>query len=352
MRVFTHTLAARPIMDGNTVKGVFVESKMGRQAVLANVVIDTTGEADIANQTGCPMRWIRGSASLEFKMGRANLDALYQHFKRHPETFPIGMDLVKGFAEFERNWVERGIFFFPHGGGKKWDVFQKATDEGKFQSQRGILWSLDATGMYGLKHLDTVIINSNFWRVETLNTSDVSQAELETQKTCYYVADFFRKYVPGFEKAYIVQMATDLSIRVSRGIEGEATFTPEERSSNQPVQFDDAIGCAPAWASFQEFGEFYHAHNFDIPYRIMVPKEAENLLVGSGKSVSSQPLGLLRGMATCMELGQAAGAAAALSASHKVTPRELDIRALQHTLLEQGVNLGPDDRLKALGLKK
>jgi len=351
VEVLTHTLAARPIMTGHTVKGVFIESKMGRQAVLAKVVVDGTGEADIANQTGCPMRWTPGSASLEFKIGGVNLDGLYEHFKRHPETFPIGMDMVKGFSEFERNWVERGIFFFPHGGGTKWDIFQKAIEERRFQPERGMLWRLDAAGIYGLKAFDTVIVNSNFWRVETLNTSAVSHAELEAQKACYYVADFFRRHVPGFEKAYVVQIATDLGIRVSRGIEGEATLTSDHTSSVHPVHFDDTIGCQPATASFQQTGEFFYAHTFDIPYRVTVPKRTEGLLVASGKSVSCQPQGIIRGMSGCMIVGQAAGAAAGLAARQGIAPRTLDVRLLQRTLLEQGVNLGSDDRLRMLGLK-
>jgi len=350
VQVLTHALAARPVMDGDAVRGVFIESKAGRQVVLAKVVVDTTGEADIADQTGCPMRWTAGSASLEFKMGRVDLDALYQHFKRHPETFPIGMDMVKGFPEFERNWVDRGIFFFPHGGGTKWDIFQEAIEEGSFQPQQGMLWSLDAAGLYGLNDSDTVIVNSNFWRVDTLNTPEVSQAELETQKACYHVADFFRKYVPGFEKACVVQMATDLGIRVSRGIEGEATLASEDTTSDRPMYCDDTIGCAPAHASFEKTGAFFHAHGFDIPYGILVPRRTDNLLVGSGKSVSCQPQGLIRGMATCMVLGQASGVAAAVAARDGVTPRELDVRALQRTLLEQEVNLGSEDRLRALGL--
>jgi len=350
VQVLTHTLAARPILEGNTVKGVFVESKMGRQAVLAKVVVDCTGEADIANQTGCPMRWATGSASLEFKMGRVDLDALYEHFKRHPETFPVGMDMVKGFAEFERNWVERGIFFFPHGGGRKWDIFQGAIERGEFETERGVLWHLDATGLYGLKDFDQVVVNSNFWRVETLNTPDVSHAELETQKACYYVGDFFRTHVPGFENAYIAQMAADLGIRVSRGIEGEATLTDEHRNSAQPVHFDDAVGCMPARASFDESGEFFYPHTFGIPYGILVPKRVENLLVGSAKSTSCQPQTIIRGMAGCMICGQAAGAAAALAATNGMTPRALAVRDLQRTLLDQGVHLGSHERLEALGL--
>ncbi|MBA7716588.1 hypothetical protein ES703_125662 [subsurface metagenome] len=304
----------------------------------------------MAYQTGCPMRWEEGSASLEFKMSRVNLDELYQHFKRNPETFPIGMDMVKGFSEFERNWIERGIFFFPHGGGTKWDILQKRIKKGEFQPQKGILYLLDATGMYGLKHLDSVVINSNFWRVKSLNTPDLSLAELETQKACYYVADFFQKNVPGFDKAYIVQMATDLGIRTSRGIEGETTLTSEDTSSNKPVHFNDTIGCAPANAGFKKTGEFFHRHTFDIPYRIMVPKKVENLLVGSGKSVSCQPQGIIRAMATCMLLGQASGTAAALAAKLGKIPQQLDIRELQKKLLVDGVYLGDDKRLKELKL--
>ena len=350
VKVLTHTLAARPIMDGGAVKGVFVESKVGRQAILARVVVDATGEADIADQTGCPMRWTTGSASVEFKMARVDLDALYQHFKRHPETFPIGMDMVKGFAEFERNWVERGIFFFPHGGGTKWDIFQNAIAEGRFEAKRGILSGLDATGLYGLRHLDWVIVNSNFWQVDTLNAPELSEAELATQESCYYVADFFRKNVPGFGKAYIAQLGTDVGIRVSRGIEGETTLDGGHVSSDAPVYSDNVIGRQPAAADFNTTGEFFYPHTFDIPYGILVPKETENLLVASGKSVSCQPQGIIRGMSGCMILGQAAGAAAALSAKEGIVPRALEIRALQRTLIEQGVNLGSEDRLKALGL--
>ncbi len=348
--VLTHTLAARPIMDGKTVKGAFVEGKTGRLAVLAKVVVDATGEADLAHQTGCPMRWTNGSASLEFKMGRVNLDALYQHFKRHPDTFPVGLDMVKGFAEFERNWVERGIFFFPHSGGSKWDLFQNAIAAGEYHGERAGAWGLNWAGLYGLRHLDSVIVNSNNWKLTTLDPRELSRMELEAHKVCYYVADFFRKRVPGFEEAYIVQLASDLGVRVSRGIEGEATLTDKEMSSDRPVYFDDTIGCQPSRASFEKRGEFFWPHTCDIPYGVVVPKQVENLLVGSGKSVSTKSQGLLRGMSSCMTLGQAAGAAAALCARSGATPRALDVRALQRTLLGQGAFLGEKDRLAALGL--
>lgn len=354
--VLTHVLATRPVLaDAGTegqrvVQGAFIETKVGRQAVLAKQVIDTTGEADLATQAGAPMLWAKGTASMEFKLGRVDLEALYQHFRSHPETFPAGMDFVKGFAEFERNWVERGILFFPHGGGRKWDLVQRAIEQGTFQRDRGLFHGLDAAGLYGLRGLDSVIVNANFWDITSLKAPELSAAELGAQEVCYYVADFFRKHIPGFERSYVTQLAGALGVRTSRAIEGTATLTAGHTTSPHPVYFDDVIGCAPAHARFVEVGEFVHSHTHDIPYGIMVPKEVDNLLVASGKSVSCEPQGLVRGMSTCMVLGQAAGAAAALAAASATTPRQLDVRLLQRTLAQQGVYLGDSARRAALGL--
>jgi hypothetical protein len=348
VQVLTHVLAARPVMGGSSVEGLFVESKVGREAVLAMTVVDATGEADIARQTGCPMRWTDGSASVEFKMARVDLEALYVHFRRQPETFPVGMDMVAGFGEFERNWVERGIFFFPHGGGRKWDVVQDALKQGGLQRERGVLWGLDATGLYGLRDRDWVIVNSNFWSVTTLDPREVTKAELEAQQACYYVADFFRRRVPGFGSAYVVQLAAEIGVRVSHGIAGRATLTEAHTRSQEPVRFADAIGRQPARASFPDTGEFFQSHTFDIPYGILLPRDVEKLLVGSGKSVSCQPQRLVRGMSGCMVVGQAAGAAAALSSQQGVPPGDVDVTELQRLLQEQGVVLGDDGWPKRL----
>jgi len=358
VEVLTHTLAARPIVEDKAVTGAFIESKAGREAVLARAVVDTTGEADLAWQAGCPMRYADGSCSLEFKMAGVDLDGLYNHFKRHPETFPVGMDMVKGFAEFERNWVERGIFFFPHGGGSKWDLFQKAIEAGEFQKDYGGGFGLDACGLYGLRERDCVIVNSNFNMIygnlkpgpEPLPNKRLSELELNSQQLCYYVADFMRAHIPGFGKAYIAQMATDLGIRTTRGIVGRFTLRDEHASSDKPVYFDDAVACSPARDNFQRAGEFFHDCTFDVPLGIMLPEDGTHLLVASGKSVSCQGQGLIRGMSTCMVCGQAAGVTAALSARDGCSVQQVEVRQVQKALLEQGVHLGPAERLRELSL--
>ncbi len=348
--VLTHTLACRPLVEGQRVTGVFVETKMGRQAILAKAVVDATGEADLAYQAGCPMRWGGGLATLTFKMANVDLEALYQHFKRHPETFPVASDSMKGFEEFENIWLERGGFYFPHGGGWQWDIYQDAVAKGELAKTRGVLQDLDVGCMIGVKGLNTVDINSFFWHVKTLNTMDVSQAELDGQQTCFYLAEFYQTHVPGFERSHLVQLGAEIGIRNSRLIEGEVTLGRESIWAPQPILFDDVVGCVPAKADYQETGEFKHAHTVDIPYRVMLPKRAEGLIIGSGKSVSCVPPTLLRVQSDGMLLGQAAGVAAALAARLGTTPTALDRRILQHELLSQEVFLGSDERLRELGL--
>jgi len=348
--ILTHALAARPIVEGGLVRGVFVETKMGRSAVLAPVVVDATGEADLAWQAGCPMSWSEGSASVEFKMGDVDLDELCDHFARHPETFPRGRDMVSDFAVFERNWKERGILFFPHGGGFAWDIFQDAIAAGDYDANDGVLYGLDAAGLYGLRGANTVIVNSNFWRVDTLDPASVARAELAAQRACYSVADFFQRRVPGFGQAHIVQIASDIGIRVSRGIDGRDTLSRAQTTADEPSFSTSVIGCLPTLADWGSTGSFFHGHTFDVPYGIMLPKGIEGLLVASGKSVSCDPLGLVRGMAGCMLVGQAAGVAAALSASSGCLPDALSHNVMQRALVEQDVWLGDRNRLDELGI--
>ncbi len=384
--VLTHVLATRPIMDGQIVKGAWVETKVGRLAVLAKVVVDCTGEADIASQTGCPMRQARGTATLAFKMANVDVDRLYQHFKKHPETFPMGCDGMRDFSTFELNWKEYGIFYFPMSGGRKWDIFQDAIAAGEYSKRRGRHFGLDMSCLIGLSHLGDVSVNSMLWRLDSLDPRDISQAELESQKVCYYVAQFFRTHVPGFEDSHVVQISQDMGIRISRGLEGETTLTAEMMTSPEAVHFDDVIGCRSARirplsgpnarvaseaehldhaydndagtrispsdrGHMDERGRFVRAHTVDIPYGIMLPRGVENLLVGSGKTVSCVPQELIRCGTSSMIPGQASGVAAALAARGGITPRALDRRTLQRELLAQGVLLGSGQRLRELGLE-
>ncbi len=356
VKVITHAVAASPILEGNVVKGAIIESKAGRQAILAKVTIDCTGDGDLAALAGAPHSTsvLHGNASLLFRMERADLDELYLHFRRHPETFPAWCDNVVDFAQFERAWLDHGVWFFPHWGGKKWDLMQDAIKRGEFVADQGIVKHLDIVGMYARRGNGSVVINSNQVKIDTskFDAADLSLRELKLQQSCFYVADFLKSHIPGFQESFVSQIGHAMGIRGSRWIQGETTLTDDEvnASDGSPALRPDAIGCMPCRDDQGTSGWWFRGYTFDIPFGCMIPKRVENLLVASGKSVSTSPEGNIRGMSYCMVCGQGAGVAAALASKEGQVVRNIDIKQLQRNLIEQGVNLGDKATLAVRGL--
>ena len=142
--------------------------------------------------------------------------------------------------------------------------------------------------------------------------------------------EFYRKNIPGFEKAFLLDTASQVPVRATRQIVGEYTF--KEKDALEGKRFDDCIARGNVCGSRVEF---------DVPYRILLPKEINNLLV-AGRCVSAEsPLGMhqLRPMVHCLGTGQGAGCAAALCVKEKVLPGEVNIEELQDILIGQGVVL-------------
>jgi hypothetical protein len=345
VKLYLHTLVSDAIRSENRLEGIIVESKSGREAILGRVVVDATGDADIAAKAGAPFIYNPpGSSSLEFRMGNVDLQKTYEYFKEEPGRYPFDVDVPRTFEEFERNWLENGFFYYPHGGGGKPGsniavLVEKAIERGKFSKEMGITTGLDAFGMDGLGWNRTVVVNSNFSKIDDLDVRLESRAEVEARKACFYVANFLKMYLPGFEESFIIATAPDLGVRVTRSIIGEHIFTNEER--NRGAKFNDVIGVGPLKG---------FPPTFEIPYRCMIPKGIEEILVVSGKSASTQPRGMLRGMTTCIILGQAAGTAAALATTKGISLSRLDIQSLQTSLVKQNVYLGDEDRLGELRL--
>jgi len=363
--VLTHALAVRPIMDGARVCGAFFESKSGRRAVLAANTVDATGELDLLAQTPAQVVTHRGNASLLFKMTGCDVDRFVAFLGEDPEGFPAGVDRVKDYAEFERTWREDGVLLFPHYGGKKWRFLREAVERGEFNPNVPPAFNLDVLGMYALRANRHVVINSTYYIFEAengfpgLDIRELSRYETHAQKMCYYVGDFLRRKVPGFENARVEQIGVDLGLRGARRLVGR--FTLEERhvrGEGGAVRFDDVIGTWPIRPPQPEAGEVgapvFADETFDVPFGILVPRGASHILAGTGKGVSTEGghKRLVRGMSGCMIVGQAAGAAAALGAKKGVSAGDLPIRDVQRELLRQGVRLGPPERLKELGLEE
>jgi hypothetical protein len=351
VEILTHAVAAQPIMDGNRVRGVFLESKSGREAVISGSTVDATGEADLAYRAGAEVTWDGGSASIIFKMENVDIDSLVDFIAEDPGGFPGGVDWVKDLDTFLNNWRERGVFFFPHGGGRRWRFFQGEIGKTGFEREVEPATGLDALGMYGFRGNSWVVVNSNFYRVEDINVRNLSRFELHAQRMCYRVGEFLTERVPGFESSKVAQVGVDLGIRTSRAIIGRSTLFGESmHDPTGPFHADDVIGVTPSIDSSRTSGEFFQTFTCDVPFGIMVPRGVEGILVGSGKSVDTRPRGLIRGMTGCMVCGQASGVACALAAGEGTDPGSIPIGEIQRELLKQGVNLGDDDRVRSLGI--
>jgi hypothetical protein len=178
---------------------------------------------------------------------------------------------------------------------------------------------------------------------------DLTYGEIESRRQIVMAWKFIKKYLPGFEKAYMTRVCPELRIRESRRIMGDYVLTTED--VKEARKFDDVIGKSAFPAAGHHVASkdaiTYDAivypkdgGSHDIPYRCLVPKNVENLLV-AGKPISTDRDAYHRFLQQTMVTGQAAGVAAALSAKQNITPRELekDVSKLQEILVKQGVIL-------------
>ena len=144
---------------------------------------------------------------------------------------------------------------------------------------------------------------------------------------------------PELADARVVETPPLLGIRQTRFIEGDYILTDDDAIKGR--RFDDVIAISPCpIISYYGYRRYLEHEGYDIPYRCLLPKTVDKLLV-AGRCISSeqQPYESHRAMVPIMSLGQAAGTAAALSVRHQVTPRNLDVRKLQDALVEQGAEL-------------
>ena len=176
--------------------------------------------------------------------------------------------------------------------------------------------------------------------------AEVSRSLIYRRKLNRVYLNFLRERIPGFETAYIVMESPTGGAREGRRIIGDYMLTEDDVLEGR--RFPDAIAKGgPRGPDLHSVTGLWgdgvaspFRAPYDVPYRILLPKDVEGLLV-AGRCVSATftALGAVRDQATCMSMGEAAGAAAAIAARDGVTPREVDVGAVQRALLDQGVLL-------------
>jgi hypothetical protein len=315
-----HSFASGTLTEAGGLKGVIFETKSGPIVIKAKVVIDCTGDGDIAVSAGAP-----------FEVGRLT-DGSVQ-----PMTL---MFLIGGFEPSKfKNYVEKHLDQWNGVQGLS-ELMSEAVKNGELNIPReNILF-------FGTVHRDHVNVNST--RVTNVYGADVwdlTCAELEGRRQIKQLTSFFRKYVPGFEKAYLAQTAANISVRETRRILGEYKLTEEDVLNAHKFGDVIALGSYPVdLHNPRGRGTFLKkikaGSAYDIPLRCLVPLKIDNLLV-AGRCISGTHMAnaSYRTMPICFATGQAAGVCAAISAKRNQKPRCTAAVDVQDVLLKQGAIL-------------
>jgi hypothetical protein len=367
VRVLLNTAFVHADSADRRVQHIHLFNKSGFSAVRPGFVVDCSGEADVARSLSVPTTlnadvdpsalkvvsealrnrgWVRRTektSSLQFSIVNVDLQKAHDFIVANPETYATAQrgDLVEDVDLFSYLWRERGVFYLPHQTSFK-ELIQAAVEQNEFRPEIGKYHLIDDSGigLDGMRGYDSVIVNANRVMLNPFVEEEISDALMRGQEVCFEIWRFLRDHVMGFEGSRVGAVAPFMGVRRGAQIIGDHVYTAEERESF--LQYDDVIGTACRKT----------AQAYEVPYSAMLPQGIDNLLVASGKTVSTDDFLPYRVKPVCMILGQAAGTAAAMcvTRSRGETPRSLSIRDLQRQLLEDGAYLGGDARLAALGL--
>ncbi len=300
------------------IDALLIESKSGRSAIRGRMFIECSGDGDLAAWAGAP-----------YELGDGAGNMLY------PSTmFRIsGVDPVKA--------------------GNAWDIIPKLMDEaaqkGRKFPRRGAIVRPQKNPIEWRANV-TQIKNPDGSAVSGIDVEQMSYGEVEGRRQCWDVFEFIRSVTPGFDNAYIVEIAPQIGIRETRRVVGEHMLS--EREILECANFSDTIGVNgwPVEAHVSgnvllKFPKIPESRGFNqLPYRMIVPKGMDNMFVaGRCASMTHDGQSSARVSGPCFAMGQAAGTAAHLALSAGVMPKNVDVGQLQRRLVADGVFLGLDE---------
>ena len=325
VRILYHTTFLEPMLDGHTVVGAKVASKSGIEVIDARVVIDATGDGDVAARAGGP-----------FEMGNEELGLI------QPATMFFHISHVDSDA------VEADIQANLHNFYRKDGVNYRSLHWRVTEARENGDWTLDrvSIGLFRMPKKDEWCVNtSRIMRVDSTDNRSLTAAEMEGRRQADEILRFFQKYVPGCEHARIKSTAAHIGIRESRHIRGEYRLTADDLLTAK-VPKDSVFIAANSVDVHGRFGPKSNEYvpidgdYYGVPYRSLVPIGIDGLLLaGRCVSADSTAAGAIRVMPPCMAMGQAAGTAAALSIRNGTTVRRVDTDELRAVLSQNGVVL-------------
>ena len=318
VELWLYSFAAKPLMEAGAVAGLILENKAGRQALSAKVVVDATGDGDVAARAGAAYTLGReGDGAMQpmtlmFRLGGVDTDrAILPGSFESTVAVPDGE--IQALARSELPPPAGHVLLYP-----------------------SLLPGVVTVNM------------TNCTGVDGTKAQDLTLATVVCRRQLNAIVAFLQRHAPGYEKCYLLASAAQIGVRETRHFRGLYTLTgedilaarvfPDWVVTKAHFNFDihnvqgaglDANGCQH---------RFPQAHGYTIPYGCLVPEKLDGLLL-AGRCISGthQAHSNFRVMPICANIGQAAGIAAALAARNGVRPRDLPVSAIQDELLKCGV---------------
>jgi hypothetical protein len=366
-RILYGTYVIDAVVEEATIKEVVCHTKSGRMTVSAKIVVDASGDADVAAYAGVPFEvgspqfgGLNMSTTLAFRMGNVNLtkygeaNKAWMAKKAAAQKVWSTMSLL---AEFEEEAIKAGdlpLFIFP----------------------TALIYPVPGTSP---EDSDICVMTTHSFHTRNTDVEDLTRQMIEQHQQIAWIEKFFRKYLPGFERCRLTGVANLHGVRDSRRIVGQYILTDEDVVFAK--KFDDGI------ARFPEFFDTHHPtsprlgfmrhihvaepkepavcrpaqctgdmHPFgrpagfearvnpleycEIPFRSLVPVKIDNLLV-AGRCVSAEfnAIAAVRVIAPSMSTGQACAIAAAMCIKSGVIPRDLDGKLVRKAMIDRGIPL-------------
>lgn len=308
-----YTFASDVIMEDDRVTGVICESKSGREAIMAKVIIDASGDGDAAAKSGAA-----------YTLGRE------QDGKMQPATIMFKVGGVD---------TERAVFL-----GSFESTYETPRGELQALAREHIPFPAGHVLLYESTLPGVVTCNmTNAIDIDGTKAADLTRAEIVCRSQMDEIVRFLREFVPGYENCFIISSASLIGIRETRHFKGVAQITEDDILASR--QFDDWVVRDASFnfdvhnitgAGLDETGaqkEFPEIDGYTIPYGCLVPEKIDGLLL-SGRNISGTHMAHsnFRVMPICAGIGEAGGIAAAISVKEGILPRDVDVKKIQKEL--------------------
>ena len=328
-----HRLFVAPVMEGPRVAGIVVESKAGREAILAGVTIDATGDADIAHRAGAPTRMTpredMQAASVMFHLAGVDRARFLAGVRADPQTYA---DWASGEWEIETSGKEDAMFS-PFLG----KPFERARREGLIPPALNTIG-----GTWGAAHETGELTYMNLVHLPAIDGTDpdsMTEGEKAGRRQAMQAIEALRAYTPGCEAARLRNFGMTIGIRDTRKI--AAVYDLTEGDVRGEARFEDSIGIYPEFIDgygvliLPTTGRYMH-----VPYRALLPRGVEGLLV-AGRAIGGDRIAhaATRNMACCAVAGQGAGIAAAEAVKQRRDVSGIDLGPVRAELGRQQVRI-------------